>query len=182
MVDQVTSEADESAVCPPLVERACTAGEFRRALGRFATGVVIVTARLNGADHAMTVNAFASVSLSPPIVLMCVRREARFHPAIVRSGKWAVSVLAAEAQHVAEWLSTNGRPLAGQLDGVPHHRSELTGAAIIDGALSVIECRTRAVFPGGDHDVILGDVLGLHAAGHRAALVYYGGTYGRLDG
>ncbi|MGL5857167.1 MAG: flavin reductase family protein [Angustibacter sp.] len=155
--------------------------EFRRALGRFATGITVVATRVGGVDHAMTANAFTSVSLEPRLVLVCVERDARFHDAIIEAGEWTVSVLDHAHRAVAEWLATRGRPLHGQLDRVPHHRGGLTGAALIDGALAGLECRTTDVHPAGDHGIVVGEVLSVDlpdASG--AALLYHRGGYSRL--
>jgi len=129
---------------------------FRRAVGQFASGIVVVT---TSAGHAMTVSAFTSVSLEPPLVLFCAEKIARFHDAVLEAGAWAVSVLAEDAEKTARWLATRGRPLAGQLDGVPHHAGRATGAALLDGALAALECQTFAVYDGGDHSIIVGRVV-----------------------
>ena len=77
------------------------------------------------------------------------------------SDEWAVSILPRSAEPVARWLATKGRPLNGQLESVPHGRGTVTGSALIDGALATIECRTHAILPGGDHDIVVGDVVAL---------------------
>ena len=138
-----------------------TVDEFRRAAGLFATGIAVVTTVVDGEDHAMTANSFTSVSLDPLLVLVCAERETRFHEAMLATDRWAVSVLAEGSRDTAVWLATKGRPLPGQLNRVPHHRGGLTGAAVVDGALAVLECATEATYPGGDHTIVLGRVLGL---------------------
>src|SRR4051812_2818629 len=85
--------------------------EFRRAVGRFATGITIVSTVADGADHAMTVNAFTSVSLDPVLVLFCVEKIARFHEVVISTGEWAVSVLGAGGREASQWFATRGRPL-----------------------------------------------------------------------
>ena len=89
-----------------------TPDEFREAVSRFATGITVVTCVVDGVDHAMTANAFASVSLDPLLVLVCVERESRFHEAIAATHAWGVSILPADAEPTARWLATKGRPLA----------------------------------------------------------------------
>ena len=156
-------------------------GVFRRAMGRFATGVTVVTTSHRGVDHAMTANAFTSVSLDPLLVLVCVEQEARFHEAVEAAGVWSVSLLDDSARGVAAWLATRGRPLHGQLDRVPHHRGPRTGIALLDQSLATLECRTTALHPGGDHTIVVGEVVGVHLIeSDAAALVYYRGGYGRL--
>jgi flavin reductase len=157
------------------------ADAFRRAVGHFATGVTVVTARLDGLDHAMTASAFTSVSLDPVRVLVCVDKEARFRDAVLESGVWGVSVLSTAGRQAAEWFATRGRPLVGQLDRFAHHRGAATGVALLDGALAWLEVRSTAVYDGGDHDIVVGEVIAI-ATGDRdaAALVYHRGHYGQL--
>jgi flavin reductase (DIM6/NTAB) family NADH-FMN oxidoreductase RutF len=154
---------------------------FRRAAGRFATGITVVSARLDGIDHAMTVTAFTSVSLDPVLVLFCAEKIARFHDAVVASGGWAVSVLNDASEKTARWLATRGRPLEGQLDAFRHHPGPLTGAPILDDALAALECRTTAVHDGGDHSIVVGEVLWVSEPDPDGEpLLYYGSRYRRL--
>ncbi len=158
------------------------ADAFRRTVNRFATGVTVVTTLVEGVDHAMTANAFTTVSLEPLLVLVCVEKDARFHDAVIESGTWAVSVLDAGARPVAEWLATRGRPLHGQLDRVPHRRGPRTGAALLDASLATLEVVTTAVHDAGDHSIVVGEVLSLgtpHPDGKP--LVYFRSRYGVLS-
>lgn len=156
--------------------------EFRLAMGRFATGVTVLTTWSGGHDHAMTANAVTSVSMDPMLVLVCVEVDARFHDAITESGVWGVSVLASHQRPVADWLSTPGRPLHGQLDRVPHVRGAASGVALLEGALATIECRTADTHPAGDHSIVVGEVLSLSTAEHPGdALVYYRSRYTTLQ-
>ena len=155
---------------------------FRRAMGRFATGVTVLTTRVGDQDHAMTASALTSVSLEPLLVLVCVEREARFHDAVVEAGIWGVSVLSSQDRSAADWLATRGRPLHGQLDRIAHHFGTQTGVALLDGALSSFECRTVAVHPGGDHSIVVGEVVSVTCATHPGdALLYYRGRYVNLQ-
>jgi len=157
------------------------ADRFRLAMGRFATGVTVLTTFAGGHDHAMTANAVTSVSMDPMLVLACVEVDARFHDAITESGVWGLSVLGAAQRPVADWLSTQGRPLHGQLDRIPHHRGPVTGVAVLDDALAAVELRTIAVHPAGDHSIVVGEVVSLSTAEHPAdALVYYRSRYQAL--
>jgi flavin reductase (DIM6/NTAB) family NADH-FMN oxidoreductase RutF len=154
---------------------------YRRAMGRFASGVTVVTARAGQIDHAMTANAFCSVSLDPMLVLVCVECDARFHDAVLEAGEWGVSVLDGSARAVSEWLATRGRPLHGQLDRVPHHRGSMTGAALLDASLATMECRTVATYPGGDHTIVLGEVVSIATRdSDDGGLIHYRGRYDRL--
>lgn len=133
------------------------AQQFRRTVGRYATGVTVITTVVDGTDHAMTSNSFTSVSLEPLLVLFCVGQDSRFHDAVTASGIWGVSVLAQSARHHAQWFATRGRPLVGQFDSVEHRRGE-SGVPLLADALAWLECQTRQQVPAGDHTVIIGEV------------------------
>ena len=162
---------------------------FRRAAGQFPGGIAVVT---TSAGHAMTVSAFASVSLEPPLVLFCAEKIARFHDAVLAAGAWAVSILAEDGEKTARWLATRGRPLDGQLDELPHHPGPVTGAPLLDGALATMECQTFAVYDGGDHSIIVGQIAAADSpAGPpprgtapgppaRGPLIHHAGRYRRL--
>ena len=155
--------------------------QFRLAMGRFATGVTILSTLWRGHDHAMTANAIASVSMEPMLVLACVEIDARFHEAIAEAGTWGVSILSSSQRPTADWLATQGRPLHGQLDRIPYHRGG-TGVALLDGALATIECQTTDIHPAGDHSIVVGEVVSLGVAEHPgAALTYYRSRYGALS-
>ncbi len=155
---------------------------YRRVVGRFATGVTVVTAAVDGEQHAMTCNSFTSVSLQPVLVLFCAEKIARFHDAARKSGAWAVSVLNDEQQELSRRFAVRGRPLEDQFSDIPHSVGPLTGAAVVDGALAALECRTVSTMDAGDHTVFLGEVLGVSVPEPEAEpLVYYEGRYRGLD-
>lgn len=141
-----------------------TPDEFREAVSRFATGITVVTCVVDGVDHAMTANAFASVSLDPLLVMVSVERESRFHEAITSTDMWGVSILGAQDEPTSRWFATKGRPLEGQLERTAHHRSPTSGVAWIDGALAAMECRTTMITTAGDHDIVVGEVLALETS------------------
>lgn len=152
--------------------------EYRRVVGRFATGVTVVTALLDGEQHAMTCNSFTSVSLEPVLVLFCAEKVARFHDVVLTAGSWAVSVLAQGQQDVSRHFAVRGRDLEDQFDALPHAVGPITGAALLDGALAALECRTVSTTDAGDHTVVIGEVLGFgvpHPTGEP--LLYYEGRY-----
>ncbi|MFZ0325086.1 MAG: flavin reductase family protein [Actinomycetes bacterium] len=156
---------------------------FRDVVSRFATGITVVTCvDAAGLDHAMTASSFVSVSLDPLLVSVCVERGSKFHAALAETDAWAVSILKPQGQDAARWLATRGRPLAGQLDRTPHTRGAVTGAAVLEAASAHIECRTWASYDGGDHDIVVGEVLGLALADSEAEpLVYYRRGFRRLS-
>lgn len=136
-----------------------TSRAFRDVLGRFASGVTVATTVADGVDHAMTASAFCSVSLDPPLVLVVVDRRNRFHDAVLASGTWGVSVLSEDGQDDASWLARRGRPLEDQLDRVPHRRGAATGVALLERAIAWLECRTWQTYDGGDHTIVVGEVV-----------------------
>jgi flavin reductase (DIM6/NTAB) family NADH-FMN oxidoreductase RutF len=159
-------------------------GEFRTALGRFGSGITIMSTLQGGVAHAMTANAFTSVSLDPPLVLVCVDKGVRMHDAVLDCGYWAVSVLADSHREVAERFAKSGRDLYSQFDGVPVSPGPKTGCPVVVGALSWLECRTWATYEGGDHTIVVGEVLSLGATDQDdpAALIYYAGHYREVRG
>jgi flavin reductase (DIM6/NTAB) family NADH-FMN oxidoreductase RutF len=156
--------------------------DFRAVLGRFSTGITVVTSLQDGVPHAMTASAFTSVSLDPPLVLVCVDKGVRMHDAMLTCGEWAASVLTSAQRDLAERFARSGRDLFTQFDGVPTIEAPKTGCSVIEGALSWLECRTWATYDGGDHTIVVGEVLSL-AVDEEAgpdALVYWRGGYGSL--
>lgn len=158
-----------------------SASEFRHAVGRFATGVTVVGTVDDDVRYGMTVNSFTSVSLDPLLVLFCCEKISRFHPAVLSSGRWAVSVLGVEQADASQWFATRGRPFEGQFDGWPHHRGTASGALVLDEAIGVVECVTVASYDGGDHTIVLGEVVAVsEPRGGGEPLLYYEGTYHRM--
>ncbi len=153
---------------------------FRSALSRFASGVTVVTTVLDGVDHAMTASAFTSVSLDPPLVLVCSHKSSRFHEAVLDSGVWGVSILAEEGTVASAWFAHRGRPLETQFDGIAHRRGD-AGIVLLEDSLAWLECTTQNVVDGGDHTILVGAVTG---AGVRDdiddPLLYYRSHYGTI--
>jgi flavin reductase len=159
-----------------------TPAEFRAALGQFASGITIMSTLQDGVAHAMTANAFTSVSLDPPLVLVCVDKGVRMHAAVLDCGYWAVSVLAGDQQSIADRFARSGRDLYSQFDGIGTAAGPKTGCLLIEGALSWLECRTWASYDGGDHTIVVGEVLslGVGDSADSGALIYYAGGYREL--
>lgn len=155
---------------------------YKAAMGRFATGITVVTSLQDGVPHAMTANAFTSVSLDPPLVLVCVDKAVRMHDAILTRGEWAASVLTAGHRELAERFARSGRDLYTQFDGVAVQEAPKTGCPVIVGALSWLECRTWATYDGGDHTIVVGEVLSLAVddLAEPDALVYLARSYRNL--
>ncbi|MFL6129311.1 MAG: flavin reductase family protein [Mycobacteriales bacterium] len=157
---------------------------YRDAIGLFPTGVTLLTTRApDGMDHGMTANSVTSVSLDPLLLLVCVEHASRLHGALLASGRWGISVLPADAEPLSRRLARRGHSTADALAAVPHHRGPLTGALLLDGALSTLECRTWATHPGGDHTVVIGEVLAVTTPRlDLPPLVWHRGRYTGLAG
>ena len=131
----------------------------------------------------MTATAVSSVSLDPPLILVCVSRASRFHAAITKASGWCVSFLASDQEAVARHFSNRGRDLFSQFDGVPHKVAAASGSPVIGGAVAWLDCTTYAAYDGGDHTIMVGRVVeaGLprlsDERGGGRPLTYYQGTY-----
>ena len=148
---------------------------LRNALGQFATGVTVVTAHDGGEVHGMTANSFTSVSLDPPLVLVCVDRRNRTHELLPRAGRFAVNVLSEEQEAVS-------RHFAGKRVDPPPFRLDLSAAAkspILAGVLAWFDCALWQTYDGGDHSIFVGRVEAFEARGGRP-LLFFQGAYGRL--
>jgi flavin reductase len=159
-----------------------TSRQYRDAVGMFATGITVVTARAGGFGHGMTANSFTSVSLDPPLVLVCVVRDAVMHKVLDEVGSFGASVLAAGQEDLARYFSDPGRPM-GMAQFVPldWHPAPVTGTPLLDGALAWLECTIEAAHPGGDHTVFLGRVQWVEAGEAGGPLLYWAGGYLPLE-
>lgn len=146
-------------------------------MARYATGVAVVATEHDGVRYGMTVNSLTSVSLDPVLLLFCCERDASLHEPVLAAGTWAVSVLSAAQQDVATWFATRGRPGVDQFDGRSARPGGATGAPVLDGALAWFECRTWATYDGGDHTIVVGELLDLGCGSDAAALLYYRSAY-----
>lgn len=153
---------------------------YREALGRFATGIAVVTTRCDGLDHAMTVNSFASVSLDPPLVLFSCEKIARFHEAVTACGTWIASVLSEDQVEASRWFARRGRPFDDQFAAFPTRVGQSIDSLVLVGSLAAIECRTVGVHDGGDHSVIVGEVVAVSVSDGKP-LLYYDGGYRSLS-
>ncbi|MFC6883272.1 MULTISPECIES: flavin reductase family protein [Actinomadura] len=153
---------------------------LRAALGRFATGVAVVTAAApDGTPIGMTVNSLTSVSLDPPLVLFCVDRRSRLHPVFTGADGFAVNILR-EGQLSLSWRFAS--PGFDRFDAIEPRYGE-TGVPLLPSALAVLECVEPRPIPAGDHDIVLGRVVALETApdDHAEPLVFFGGGYRSLN-
>ncbi|MFL5463789.1 MAG: flavin reductase family protein [Gemmatimonadaceae bacterium] len=151
--------------------------EFRAVLGRFPSGVTVVTTRgSDGVDQGMTVSAFCSVSLEPPLVLICIEKTASSHDALTTAPGFVVNVLSARQEQLARRFAILE---IDRFAGIGFTRSQ-SGYAILDDVLAVIECRRVSISAGGDHTIILGEVEASRAES-GTPLLYYRGGYAQLE-
>jgi flavin reductase (DIM6/NTAB) family NADH-FMN oxidoreductase RutF len=150
---------------------------LRRAFGAFATGVTVVTV---GGDtpHGMTANSFTSVSLDPPLLLVCVGQEAVMHGLLGTMGTFGISVLSSDQEKVARHFADKSRPLGReQFDPVSWLPGVMTGAPLIEGALAHFECALHSVHLGGDHTIFVGRLLWTDQYSHDDALLFHHGRF-----
>lgn len=159
-----------------------SAREFRSVLGHFATGVTVVTTCDATRRAGITVNAFASLSLDPPLVLICLDTSSYVHDMVRQAGYFAVNLLTEAQSDISNCFAGSTEYRYSEFCGVLTH-TEVTGAPVFNDCLGWIDCRVEAVYPGGDHSIFLGRVEALHAD-EGTPLLYYQGRYpqmGALD-
>ena len=150
--------------------------DFRRALGQFAAGVTVVTTRDGkGRPLGLTVTAFSSVSLEPPLVLICVDHRSETHAGFRQDGRFGVSILAEEQEALSRRFAGGG---PAKFEGLELEKGA-SGVPLIPGALAHLECRVMATHAAGDHTIYVGEVLSAQARPGRP-LLYHDRDYRRL--
>jgi flavin reductase (DIM6/NTAB) family NADH-FMN oxidoreductase RutF len=160
--------------------------EFRHALAHWATGVAVLTCRRESLPYALTVTSFSSVSLNPPLVLVCIGKQSRFHAPVTAGDTWGVSILARDQGALARRFAAHGRAYATQFDDVATTAAP-SGTPVLDGSLAWLDCRTAALHDAGDHTVVVGEVVHTsplttalttgEESSRRDPLTYYRGTF-----
>lgn len=165
------------------LEHAPTPDRFRSAMSRFVTGVVVMTSvGDDGEPHAMTANAVTSVSLDPALILVCVDRDATMAEVVADADHFALSVLSLEQQALSSWFADATRPEgAAQFEGVDLADHD-TASPVLADALAWFDCRVWARYDGGDHVIVVGEVIALAESIDREAepLVFDRGRYTRV--
>jgi flavin reductase (DIM6/NTAB) family NADH-FMN oxidoreductase RutF len=151
---------------------------FRQALGAFPTGVAVVTATQDAEPVGITVNSFTSVSLDPPLVLWCLKKDSQRYRAFAESRGYTISILGTEHESVSSRLARQGEH---KLDEMGLLATELGPPALAD-ALAIFECAAEAMHDGGDHTILIGRVLRFARRDAGAPLVFHRGRYGALSG
>jgi 3-hydroxy-9,10-secoandrosta-1,3,5(10)-triene-9,17-dione monooxygenase reductase component len=152
---------------------AITSADFRATLGHFCTGVTVVTAAGPDGPVGFACQAFAALSLEPPLVLFCPSTRSRSWPVIEAAGGFCVNVLAHDQVEVSTVFGTSGRD---KFAAVPW-RDGPSGAPVLDGVLTWVDCELAAAYAGGDHHVVIGRVVGLGPRRDTRPLLFYRGRY-----
>jgi flavin reductase (DIM6/NTAB) family NADH-FMN oxidoreductase RutF len=152
--------------------------EFRRVLGHFASGVTLVTTcDADGRATGLTASAFTSVSLEPPLILVCIDHKSQSHGPLVEGGRFAVNILTVDQEPLSRKFATTR---LDKFDGVAYRLSAL-GLPIITDALACLECVTVSTHVEGDHTILVGRVEDA-SSGDGHPLLYFRGQYHRLRG
>ncbi|HYP27159.1 MAG TPA: flavin reductase family protein [Blastocatellia bacterium] len=150
--------------------------EFRRALGHFASGVTVVTSRVqDDKPHGITVSAFTSVSLVPPLILVCIDKRASLHDHLTEGSYFAVNILAEDQELISRRFASKEED---RFEGIGFTYG-VSGAPLLTGALATIECRLVHAYPGGDHSIFVGEVEAT-SVNEGKPLAYFRGGYSQL--
>lgn len=158
------------------------AGEFRRVLGNFATGVTVVTAPASEGEEGpagFACQSFSSLSLDPPLVSFMVARTSTTWPRIARAGVFCVNVLGADQGALCRGFAVSG---ADKFAGVVYDAAPVTGSPRLAGVPAWIDCTIQAVHTGGDHLIVVGRVDALGATDDGEPLLFHRGKFGRFGG
>jgi flavin reductase (DIM6/NTAB) family NADH-FMN oxidoreductase RutF len=149
---------------------------FKLAMSHFASGVTVVTTERDGTPYGMTVASFASLSLHPPLVLVCIEKSVKTHDAIAAAGSFGVSILANSQADISGRFASKSED---KFSGVKVRTGEL-GIPLIEGAICTLECRVHGQLPGGDHTIFIGEVVDARTS-EAEPLVYYRSGYRQLS-
>ena len=153
-----------------------TSAEFRRACGRFSTGVAIASILdAQGTPHGLTVSSFTSASLEPPLILICLGHRVSAIDAFRASAHFGINVLAEDQRDLAERFTKKGQD---RFDGLKWRRGK-TGVPLLPGVLAAIECAVRQRFTAGDHDIFVAEMVGARVTGGEP-LIHFAGSYRSL--
>jgi flavin reductase (DIM6/NTAB) family NADH-FMN oxidoreductase RutF len=155
---------------------AIDAQELRRVMGHFATGVTVITTQdKDGAPQGLTANAFMSLSLNPPLAIISVDKGATCYSCFAPGNAFNVNFLSEDQEEVSRRFATKGIDKFADLNW----HAGRNGAALIDGALGQVECQITACYDGGDHTIVVGEILHVIADGERP-LLFFKGKYQKL--
>lgn len=148
----------------------------RKIMGRFATGVTVVTTSKDGRHGGLTANAVCSLSLDPPLVLVAVDKRAGSHAELLEHKCFAVNILASDQEEISQRFAKSGPKDFSGLEW----KTAVTGAPILAGTLGFVDCRVSDVLRGGDHDIFVGEIVAGEVSEGGRPLMYYSGKYRQL--
>jgi flavin reductase (DIM6/NTAB) family NADH-FMN oxidoreductase RutF len=157
---------------PATLRAAMDEAAFKFAMSHFASGVTVVTTEHEGKPFGMTVASFASLSLHPPLVLVCIEKIVKTHDAIAAAGKFGVSILRSDQEDVSSRFASRADD---KFSGIAIRRGGL-GIPLIAGALTSLECSVESQVPGGDHTIFVGKVVDVQTT-EGAPLIYFRSGY-----
>lgn len=158
---------------------AVDAARFRQLLGRFATGVTVITADDGvGSPVGMTANTLVSVSLDPPLISVCIDHAADMHRTLGQVSRFTINILAADQEAVSRRFAEQG---TRRFEGIGFSRTD-RGGIVLDGVLAHLECERTAEYPAGDHSIYVGRVIGGNTREGEPLLYYRGGYAGLARG
>jgi flavin reductase (DIM6/NTAB) family NADH-FMN oxidoreductase RutF len=163
---------------------AFSSSDFRSVLGAFATGVTVITSSGDEHEHAhgMTANAFSSLSLDPPLVLICVISGTAGAESIEHNRAFAVNILGAHQEPLSRYFSSRDRPHGRAVfDEIPHSTAA-TGCPILEGSVAHLDCRLAATHEAGDHVIFIGEVLSIGVDPDVEPLLFHQGRYAKVAG
>lgn len=151
---------------------------FRQVLGHFCTGITVVTAMHEGEPVGFTAQSFTSLSLDPPLVLVCPAKSSSSWPRISAVGSFCANILADDQEAVCRAFATRG---ADKFRGIGWTAAPGTGSPLLTGALGWVDCRIEVEHDGGDHIVAVGRVVDMGVAAEGRPLLFYRGGYGSFE-
>ena len=153
--------------------------QFKLAMSHFASGVTVVTTEHEGTPYGMTVASFASLSLHPPLVLVCIEKTVKTHDALSGAGQVGVSILAQTQADLSGRFAS--KKIDDKFAGVATTPGDALGVPLLNGAVCALECRVHSELPGGDHTIFVGEVVSVRAEDRdEAPLVYFRSGYRQL--
>ena len=154
---------------------------FRQVLGRFATGVTVITTYQGNVKHGMTANAFTSVSLDPPLILVSVDKKADMHGFLMASDIFCVNILPEHRREWSDWWAGKAPKEAEQFADIPH-TTKVTGSPVLDDCLGYLDCKIWARYEAGDHTLVLGEVqeAAVHPDPNLKPLLFFASKYHTL--
>ncbi len=158
-----------------------SADELRGVMRFWATGVAVLTTRAGDARHGMTVSSFTSISLTPPLVLVCVEQGVRTHRLLAEAGVFALSLLGVDQAAISDRFAGRETEAQDRLAGLPTFTA-VTGAPILADHLAYLDCRVVAAHPSADHTIFVAEVLAAAGpGGETSPLLYFNRGYHRLS-